>query len=53
VASACVLALGQGLRAVIDAGFGSGDPAHLNLALAGFPAGRSGARGRDMVPAST
>jgi len=36
VASACVLALGQGLRAVIDAGFGSGDPAHLNLALAGF-----------------
>ena len=36
VASACVLGLGQGLRAVIDAGFGSGDPAHLNLALAGF-----------------
>ncbi len=36
VASACVLALGQGLRAVIDTGFGSGDPAHLNLALAGF-----------------
>jgi len=36
VASACVLALGQGLRAVIDAGFGSGNPAHLNLALAGF-----------------
>jgi len=31
-----VLALGQGLRAVIDTGFGSGDPAHLNLALAGF-----------------
>jgi ATP-binding cassette subfamily B protein len=36
VASACVLGLGQGLRAVIDAGFGSGDPAHLNLALVGF-----------------
>ena len=36
VASACVLGLGQGLRAVIDAGFGSGDAAHLNLALAGF-----------------
>src|SRR3990170_3552758 len=36
VASACVLALGQGLRAVIDTGFGSGDPAHLNFALAGF-----------------
>ncbi|MBI2960127.1 MAG: ATP-binding cassette domain-containing protein [Betaproteobacteria bacterium] len=36
VASACVLALGQGLRAVVDAGLGSRDPAHLNLALAGF-----------------
>ena len=33
-ASACVLALGQGLRGVIDSGFGSGDPAHLNAALA-------------------
>ena len=36
VASACVLALGQGLRVVIDTGFGSGDQGHLNLALAGF-----------------
>jgi len=36
VASGCVLGLGQGLRAVIDAGFGSGEPANLNLALAGF-----------------
>ena len=35
-ASACVLALGQGLRGVIDSGFGSGDPAHLNAALAAF-----------------
>ncbi len=36
VASACVLALGQGLRFVIDAGFGSGNPAMLNTALAGI-----------------
>jgi len=36
VASACVLALGQGLRKVIDAGFGSGSAPHLNVALAGF-----------------
>jgi ATP-binding cassette subfamily B protein len=35
VAAGCVLALGQGLRFVIDAGFGSGDPAMLNAALAG------------------
>ncbi len=35
VAASCVLALGQGLRYVIDAGFGSGDPHLLNLALAG------------------
>jgi ATP-binding cassette subfamily B protein len=34
VAASCVLALGQGLRYVIDAGFGSGDPHLLNLALA-------------------
>jgi ATP-binding cassette subfamily B protein len=33
VAASCVLALGQGLRHVIDAGFGSGDPQLLNLAL--------------------
>ena len=35
VAAGCVLALGQGLRFVIDAGFGSGDPAMLDTALAG------------------
>jgi ATP-binding cassette subfamily B protein len=35
VAAGCVLALGQGLRFVIDAGFGSGDAAMLNTALAG------------------
>ena len=35
VAAGCVLALGQGLRHVIDAGFGSGDPHLLNGALAG------------------
>lgn len=34
VAAGCVLALGQGLRHVIDAGFGSGDPHLLNAALA-------------------
>jgi len=33
VAAGCVLALGQGLRHVIDAGFGSGDPRLLNSAL--------------------
>lgn len=33
VAAGCVLALGQGLRHVVDAGFGSGDPRLLNLAL--------------------
>ncbi|MGA0034348.1 MAG: ABC transporter transmembrane domain-containing protein, partial [Burkholderiales bacterium] len=34
-AAGCVLALGQGLRFVIDAGFGSGNPGMLNTALAG------------------
>src|SRR3954467_6752503 len=34
VAAGCVLALGQGLRHVIDGGFGSGDPRLLNTALA-------------------
>lgn len=34
VAAGCVLALGQGLRYVIDAGFGTRDPQLLNLALA-------------------
>jgi len=34
VAAGCVLALGQGLRHVIDAGFGSKDPHLLNAALA-------------------
>jgi len=33
VAAGCVLALGQGLRHVIDAGFGSGEPRLLNQAL--------------------
>ncbi len=33
VAAACVLALGQGLRHVIDSGFGSGDEGLLNRAL--------------------
>lgn len=37
-AAGCVLALGQGLRYVIDGGFGSGDPALLNHALAGVVA---------------
>lgn len=35
IAAACVLALGQGLRSVVDAGFGSGDPRLLDAALAG------------------
>lgn len=35
VAASSVLALGQGLRYVIDAGFGSQDPRLLNAALAG------------------
>ncbi|MDP2398518.1 MAG: ABC transporter transmembrane domain-containing protein [Burkholderiales bacterium] len=35
VAAGSVLALGQGLRYVIDSGFGSGNPALLNTALAG------------------
>jgi len=34
VAAGCVLALGQGLRFVVDAGFGSGDPRLLDQALA-------------------
>src|SRR5262245_43052907 len=34
VAASCVLALGQGLRHVVDRGFGSGDPNLLNAALA-------------------
>jgi ATP-binding cassette subfamily B protein len=35
VAAGCVLALGQGLRHVVDAGFGSADTHLLNAALAG------------------
>jgi ATP-binding cassette subfamily B protein len=35
IAASSVLALGQGLRYVIDAGFGSGNPRLLNAALAG------------------
>jgi ATP-binding cassette subfamily B protein len=38
VASGCVLALGQGLRYVVDSGFGSGNPRHLNSALGGVVA---------------
>lgn len=34
IAASCVLALGQGLRYVIDAGFGSGEPRLLDAALA-------------------
>ena len=34
VAAGCVLALGQGLRHVVDKGFGSANPALLNAALA-------------------
>ena len=34
VTSACVLALGRGLQYVVDRGFGSGDPALLDRALA-------------------
>ena len=33
IAAACVLALGQGLRYVVDRGFGSGDPHLLDQAL--------------------
>jgi ATP-binding cassette subfamily B protein len=33
VAAGCVLALGQGLKYVVDKGFGSGNPALLNAAL--------------------
>src|SRR5262245_29929178 len=35
MAAGCVLVLGQGLRHVVDAGIGSGDPHLLNTALAG------------------
>ena len=35
VAAVAWLALGQGLKYVVDAGFGSGDPRMLNFALAG------------------
>jgi ATP-binding cassette subfamily B protein len=34
-AAGCVLALGQGVRHVVDGGFGSGDPRLLDQALAG------------------
>jgi len=36
VAAGSVLALGQGLKYVIDAGFSSGDPGLLDQALAGI-----------------
>ena len=38
VAAGCVLLLGQGVRHVVDGGFGSGDPQLLNAALAGVVA---------------
>jgi len=38
VASGCVLLLGQGVRHVVDGGFGSGNPQLLNAALAGVVA---------------
>jgi ATP-binding cassette subfamily B protein len=38
IAAGCVLALGQGLRHVIDAGFGTADSNLLNAALAGIVA---------------
>ncbi len=38
IASGCVLLLGQGVRHVVDGGFGSGDPRLLNAALAGVVA---------------
>ena len=38
IASGCVLLLGQGLRRVVDGGFGSGNPLLLNAALAGVVA---------------
>jgi len=38
VAAGSVLALGQGLKHVVDAGFGSGDPRLLDAALAGIVA---------------
>jgi ATP-binding cassette subfamily B protein len=38
VASGCVLLLGQGVRHVVDGGFGSGDPRLLDAALAGIVA---------------
>ncbi|HVP08218.1 MAG TPA: ABC transporter transmembrane domain-containing protein [Burkholderiales bacterium] len=34
IAAGCVLVLGQGLKHVVDGGFGSGDPSLLNAALA-------------------
>ena len=38
VAAGSVLLLGQGVRHVVDGGFGSGDPQLLNAALAGVVA---------------
>ncbi len=38
VAAGCVLLLGQGVRHVVDGGFGSGNPELLNAALAGVVA---------------
>ena len=53
VAAGCVLALGQGVRLVVDAGFGSGDPGLLDRALADRGRGRGDAGGGDLDSAST
>ena len=44
VAAACVLALGQGLKYVVDHGFGSGNPELLDRALAAMIAIAASAR---------
>ena len=48
-AASCVLALGQGLRHVIDAGFGSGEPHLLDDALAALVAASVVLRGGTWV----
>ena len=47
-AASCVLALGQGLRHVIDAGFGSRDPHLLNVALGAVVAVSAAPGSRDV-----
>ena len=53
VAAGCVLALGQGLKHVVDAGFSSGDPGLLDRALAGVDRGRAASCRRRRGCAST